>query len=209
MANLQQAPLVAQPQCPCGLPYEDVRDLRLIGAGGVCTAFRKGSRTEVCGELLADHPHTQAVPAPGIGGTLLVSEDEDALEMREYILYNIRDEIPVGLIPSGIREYISQQLKGVSIEGTIKRHCSVKYAQHIIVNLTGAVRDLQTFEDDALGSAYWTWKTVFTQRRRSFENHQVVILNSTVRDVETGKNSDGKYEVFSVHGSDKGSKKSG
>jgi len=63
MANLQQAPVVAQPQCPCGLTQEQLDRHGLVGAGGVCTAFRKGSRTDACGELLADHPHTPAVPA--------------------------------------------------------------------------------------------------------------------------------------------------
>lgn len=42
--------------CPCGLPYEDVRD-HCLGEGMICKAFRRGSRTEICGELLADHPH--------------------------------------------------------------------------------------------------------------------------------------------------------
>ncbi len=45
-------------QCPCGLPYEDVRDLRLVGAGGVCTALDENGSP--CGRRLADHPHTQA-----------------------------------------------------------------------------------------------------------------------------------------------------
>jgi hypothetical protein len=50
--------------CPCGLPYEDVNRHGLVGPGGVCTAFKRGSRTDFCGELLADHPHQQQ-PATG------------------------------------------------------------------------------------------------------------------------------------------------
>jgi hypothetical protein len=48
--------------CPCGLTQEQLDRHGLVGPGGVCTAFRKGSRTETCGELLADHPHQQAPP---------------------------------------------------------------------------------------------------------------------------------------------------
>ena len=42
--------------CPCALTRAEVLSAHLIGDGGVCTAFKKGSRTERCGELLADHP---------------------------------------------------------------------------------------------------------------------------------------------------------
>jgi len=43
--------------CPCGLTQEQLDRHGLVGAGGICTAFRRGSRAELCGELLADHPH--------------------------------------------------------------------------------------------------------------------------------------------------------
>jgi hypothetical protein len=42
--------------CPCGLTQAQLDKHNLVGDGGVCTAFKKGSRTERCGELLADHP---------------------------------------------------------------------------------------------------------------------------------------------------------
>gem|GEM_PF-6923605 len=47
--------------CPCGLTREEVLAGRLVGSGGVCTAFRRGSRTELCDELLADHPSSAQV----------------------------------------------------------------------------------------------------------------------------------------------------
>jgi hypothetical protein len=45
--------------CPCGLTQDELDRRALVGPGGVCTAFKIGSRTETCGELLADHPLTQ------------------------------------------------------------------------------------------------------------------------------------------------------
>ena len=47
--------------CPCGLPYEDVRDLRLVGKGGVCTAPNIENQN---GALLANHPHRSFLQAP-------------------------------------------------------------------------------------------------------------------------------------------------
>lgn len=43
--------------CPCGLTRQHLTDFKLVGAGGVCTAFKQGSnKSEVCGELFVDHP---------------------------------------------------------------------------------------------------------------------------------------------------------
>lgn len=51
--------------CHCGLTYEALLAVpSLVGVGGVCTAFRKGSRSERCGELLADHPHEDGKDHP-------------------------------------------------------------------------------------------------------------------------------------------------
>jgi hypothetical protein len=53
-------------QCPCGLTFEDVKDLKLVDKHGVCTAYYAdksvnvdGTR-RVCGEDLLDHPHAPA-----------------------------------------------------------------------------------------------------------------------------------------------------
>jgi hypothetical protein len=49
-------------QCPCGMPQEYLREFKLVGEGGVCTAWRKGSNKQVrCGELFVDHPTTGTI----------------------------------------------------------------------------------------------------------------------------------------------------
>jgi len=61
---------MSQP-CPCGLPYEHVYELKLVGPDGLCRAVWKdrnelddqGNR-KICGESLANHPHVQLQTAP-------------------------------------------------------------------------------------------------------------------------------------------------
>ena len=56
--QVQMNPSQPQPQpCPCGLTREEVRDLRLVGAGGVCTAVWVDGSGKVCGRPLGAHPH--------------------------------------------------------------------------------------------------------------------------------------------------------
>ena len=72
--------------CPCGLPYEDVRDLRLVGEGGVCTALNRENQNVQCGVLLANHPHRSSIQAPtGSAGHLLL------FVMRSEVEYDGED----------------------------------------------------------------------------------------------------------------------
>jgi hypothetical protein len=56
---------MSQP-CPCGLLFEDVRDMKFFGAGAVCTAWyadesvdeESGTR-RVCNRPLSVHPQRQ------------------------------------------------------------------------------------------------------------------------------------------------------
>ena len=43
-------------QCSCGLTFETMfGGYNLVEPGGVCTAFKRGLRTETYGELLTNH----------------------------------------------------------------------------------------------------------------------------------------------------------
>ena len=55
--------------CPCGLPYEDVREACLANKF-ICPAPRRANRSVQCGELLADHPYRPAFQAPPAGKLL-------------------------------------------------------------------------------------------------------------------------------------------
>jgi hypothetical protein len=46
---------IGQMHCPCGLTFEFLDKHNLVGDGGVCTAWRKGSNKTIrCGELAID-----------------------------------------------------------------------------------------------------------------------------------------------------------
>ena len=49
--------------CSCGLTFETMFwGYNLVEPGGVCTAFKRGLRTETYGELLTDHPQWTRTP---------------------------------------------------------------------------------------------------------------------------------------------------
>jgi hypothetical protein len=54
-------------QCPCGLWYEDVRDLKFFGPGALCTAFYADESVDdhgtpkICNRPLGIHPKNPAV----------------------------------------------------------------------------------------------------------------------------------------------------
>ena len=47
--------------CPCGLNRDEILEGRLHDTHGACTAYKIGSRIEVCDRLLAEHPIARSV----------------------------------------------------------------------------------------------------------------------------------------------------
>lgn len=60
---------------PCGYTFEFLDSHpNLVGDGGLCIAFKRGSKTERCGEPAIDHPH-----APPGNEIILFSLSENKL----------------------------------------------------------------------------------------------------------------------------------
>lgn len=115
-----------------------------------------------------------------------------SLEIREYILYNFSEELHLELIPLGIREYLINPATERAIEGTIMRNCDTRYCY-------------QSYWTSRWTGRFWrqcsllcllAMEKVHTDTRTRLTHHQVKILNSTTRSVETAPNSDGKYDCF-------------
>jgi hypothetical protein len=112
--------------------------------------------------------------------------------MREYVIYSIQSDIPVGLLPDGIRRFIENELRGRPVGGTIQRNASVKFGQHVVVNFVGTTDDLDSVKN-ALESIYWRIELVYSEPRMKVES-QIEIRASTNREVKSGPGSDSKFE---------------
>ena len=124
--------------------------------------------------------------------------------MKKYRLGNL--QVPVGLLPNGVREYIVNQMAGVDTEGNVRRAVDRETGeQYIIITLTASLATFHDIENGFLTSDLWDYETLHDEGRRGFSHRRFVILQSWKGAVR-GRNSNPSYDYVSSQG---GSSRSG
>ena len=97
--------------------------------------------------------------------------------MKKYRLGNL--QVPVGLLPNGVREYIVNQMAGVDTEGNVRRAVDRETGeQYIMITLTASLATLDDIENSFLTSDLWDYETLHDEARRGFSHRRFMILQS-------------------------------
>jgi hypothetical protein len=118
--------------------------------------------------------------------------------MKKYRLDNL--QVPVGLLPNGVREYIVNQMAGVDTEGNVRRAVDRETGeQYIIITITASLATFHDIENGFLNSDLWDYETLHDEGRAGFSHRRFVILPSW-KGAVCGRNSNPSYDYVSSQG---------
>ena len=125
---------------------------------------------------------------------------EKEFTYKQYFLFNF--QLPIGLIPNGIRTYVCEHMIARPICGSLQRVLDDTLGQCISIRATGLPSSLNDFEELVLQMGFFEYETRFTEGRSNMPHNNFAVIRSS-RGAESGENSLKDYDYVSAQGATK------